>query len=231
MAMRLRSRTHPACLMVLVCLALSALMLSCGGDTPWSSWQRASEVNEDGWALYAEGDYAGAAIEFEAALEIEPAFTEALLGLAWCKSHDGEFEAALDDYDTVLASGEFETDAYAGRAAAALAATEASLAVASADSALSRSPSYEFGRHEEYNWRDLRLILAQAHFALGQYAYAQAEVDLLDPDNGLDPGDSETWVVDGLVHPTYEAALAMEIELLCSIEDIGILQHLSQVFE
>ena len=129
----------------------------------------------------------------------------------------------LAHLDEVIGTGEYVEDAFAGRAATALAASENLLAIASAESTLARDHVYEFSRHDKYNWRDLRLIMAQAYFALAQYSDAQAQVDILDPDNGLDPADSESWVVDGQTHLTYEAALAMEIEWLRSTEGGGVL--------
>jgi tetratricopeptide (TPR) repeat protein len=183
----------------------------------------ASDHNEAGWSSYANGHYTNAHASFEKALGLEAGLIEARLGLAWCEAHDGEYSTALDDFDEVMETGEYVADAFAGRAATALAVSQDSLAIASAESTLARDPVYEFSRHDKYNWRDLRLIMAQAYFALAQYSDAQAQVDILDPDNGLDPENPDSWEVDGVTHPTYEAALAMEIELLWSMEGGGAL--------
>jgi hypothetical protein len=59
---------------------------------------------------------------------------------------------------------------------------------------------------------DLHLVIAQASAQLARYADAQAELDLLDPANGLDPNDDETWVVDGTTYGTYREALFAAIE-------------------
>ena len=208
----------------LVAVSLSVLLVcvsSCGEDEGPGPGVTAAEHNEAGWTSYNNGDYAGAHSHFSEALGLDPGLTEARLGLAWCKAHEGEYCTALDAFDDVMEAGESVADAFAGRAATALAAWQESPAVASAESTLARDPAYEFVRRDEYNWRDLRLVLAQAYFALARYSDAQVQVNILDPDNGLDPGNSETWVVDGEIHPTYEAALAMEIELLWSMEDGG----------
>jgi tetratricopeptide (TPR) repeat protein len=189
---------------------------SCGDDgTPGPN---AVDLNEAGWASYAAGDVAGARQSFSRALETQGGLMEARLGLAWCEARQGDCQEAIDDYDAVIESGQHTEDAYAGRAAAALAIWDHPLAVASAGNTLARNPAYAFERYPAFEWRDLRLIVAQACFALAEYAYAQAEVDIIDPDNGLDEGDPETWVVAGKTHPTYQAALAMEIEYLWYLE-------------
>jgi hypothetical protein len=52
----------------------------------------------------------------------------------------------------------------------------------------------------------------------GAHSHAQEQVNFLDPVDGQNPVGPESWIVDGVIHPTYEAALAMEIEWLWSTE-------------
>ena len=71
------------------------------------------------------------------------------------------------------------------------------------------------------DWRDMRLLLAQCWFRLGEewFDEAQAQVDILDPANGLDPSDPATWSVGGTTFDSYGAALMtaiMELESLIS---------------
>jgi len=223
MARRPAVRSAVTWLVAVPLIALLVCVSSCGDDEGPGPGTTASDHNEAGWSSYANGDHTNARASFEKALGLEAGLIEARLGLAWCEAHDGEYSTALDDFDEVMETGEYVADAFAGRAATALAASQDSLAIASAESTLARDHVYEFSRHDKYNWRDLRLIMAQAYFALAQYSDAQAQVDILDPDNGLDPADSESWVVDGQTHLTYEAALAMEIEWLRSTEGGGVL--------
>ena len=214
----LKLGTAPAAWLVLACILCMGLVSSCGDDDVAMT---AADYNNAAWSSYAGGDYTDARSDFETALDLDPDMHEARLGIAWCDAHDAEYDEAMVGFDTVITSGDFATDAFAGRAAAAHAADLDSLAIASADSALARDADYEFSRKEEYNWRDLRLILAQACFALGLYAEAQAEVDILDPGNGLDPANETTWEVGGQAQPTYEAALALLIEALVSDEGVS----------
>jgi tetratricopeptide (TPR) repeat protein len=199
-------------------LAAILALSSCGEDEGPGSGMTAAQHNEEGWGSYLLGDYADARSHFSDALGLDPNLVEARLGLAWSEAQEGKYPSAVRDFDQVLASGVLMEDAFAGRAAAALEVPDDSLAVASAESTLARDVHYFFNRRPEYNFYDLRLILAQAYFALSRYSEAQDQVDILDPDNGLDPADSESWVVGGTGYPTYEASLAVLIEHLWAFE-------------
>ena len=69
------------------------------------------------------------------------------------------------------------------------------MAVDWADSALAIDPDYVFEHDPTFDWKDLRLILAQSYYGLSQYDEAQAQVDILNPDNTLDP-ESDTYMED-----------------------------------
>lgn len=228
MARRPVVKSTPMWLAAVPLIALLFCVSSCGKDEGPGPGMTAAEHNEAGWTSYGLHDYAGASAHFSEALGLDPALTEARLGLAWCEAQAGEYPTALDGFNEIIDTGEYVADAYAGRAATALAASEYSLAIASAESTLAIDSQYAFHRRDEYNWRDLRLIMAQAYFALAQYSNAQGQVDILDPDNGLDPGDPGTWVVDGVTHPTYEAALVMEIDVLGFMEGGGALASMAE---
>jgi tetratricopeptide (TPR) repeat protein len=198
-------------------LAVILVLASCGEDGSRSS--TAAQHNEEGWGSYILGDYAEAGSHFTEALRLDPGLFEARLGLAWTQAQQGEYVSAVDNFTELLDSGALMEDSFAGRAAVALEVPDERLAVASAESTLARAPNYFFGRRPAYNFYDLRLIMAQAYFALSEYSNAQGQVDVLDPENGLDPGNPETWMVDGVSYPTYQAALAIEIEHLWAVEN------------
>jgi len=221
MAKRAVHALRSSVLTVATALAVALLLSSCGEDE--GPGMTAAQHNEAGWASYNSRDYSGAHSHFSEALGLDPGLTEARLGLAWCSAQQGQHASALADFNEIIDTGPdtLVTDAFAGRAVTALAMESDSVAIASAESTLARSAKYSFGRHPDFDWRDLRLVMAQGYFGLAQYADAQAQVDILDPDNGLDPAVPASWVVGGNSYPTYEAALAMEIEWLWSIVGEG----------
>jgi tetratricopeptide (TPR) repeat protein len=208
----------PATIVTAFAFAVFALSLTSCGDDGAGPGLSAVELNEEAWGEYILGEYAGARALFEQAVSKDANLTEARLGLAWSDAHMGNYTASVSGFDAVIASGEHKTDAFAGRAAAALEMPDYPLSIASADSALTRDPDYFFERQAAYNSGDLRLILAQSYFALAEYGASQDQVDLIDPGNGLDPSDAETWVVGDTTYPTYESALAILIERLWSLE-------------
>ncbi len=169
-----------------------------GGTIPGLS---AAELNELGWEGMDAGAYLDARANFEAAVEKDSGLAEARLGLGWALAYTGAYADAEAAFEELL-SGSHATDAYAGRAAAVL-AIDAALAISSAQTALERDAAYAFYKRPSFDYRDLHLILAEAYFDLAQYANAQNEVDVLNPENGLDPQA-----------PDYPEALSTEIERL-----------------
>lgn len=209
-------RLNPERLLRLTCavfgLLLLALVQSCAEDGP-SPFEVAVDLNEEGWMEYGRENYAVAKIHFVDAHSLDWTMLEARLGRAWCEAHLGDYAKAVRSFEG-LKNRPTLGDGYAGLAAASLEIPDYEEAIAAAESTLAHSPEYEFHRRPSYNYLDIRLIMAQAHFALAEYADAQAQVDILDPDNGLDPAVSGSWEVEGVTYATYEAALAMRIEWL-----------------
>lgn len=201
-------------------VAVGALLfvVSCGDDNSAGPVLTADQHNEKGWAAYSVDDFIGARTHFHEALDLDPDLVESRLGLAWSAAQLAEYGVSLEEFQKVVESGEYVTDAFAGRAAPALELPDYPLAAASAESALARDPFYFFPRDSDYGHRALRLIIAQSRYALADYSSAQEQVDFIDPDNGLDPADPQSWVVIGLAYPTYQAALAVLIEHLWSLE-------------
>jgi tetratricopeptide (TPR) repeat protein len=189
-----------------VLLPMTLFLSSCGDDDDGGTIVgpifTAAELNELGWEAFDVGEYAEAVSYFQQSLDKSDGLQEARLGLGWGLTYTGEYSDAIATFDDLVSSGEYTTDAYAGQAAAAL-ATDPALAISSAEAALELDEDYEFEKQPSFDFQDLQLIIAEAHFALAQYAEAQAQVDILNPGNDLDPED-----------PDYVTDLALEIERL-----------------
>lgn len=100
--------------------------------------------------------------------------------------------------------------AYGGRAAVRLAAGNHEGAITDATAAIAADAEWSFDHGAGINVEDLHLILAQAWFGSGeeQFPQAQAQIDILDPVNGLSPLDPLSWGEA----PTYAAALLIHIQ-------------------
>lgn len=172
---------------------------------------------DDGWREFEAGNYGAAIGIFQDVLAEGDGENEARNGLGWSFAYSGDLDSARQWFDAAVARDSAMVDAEAGMSAVLLGLGDASGAAARAGAALDRDGEWSFSHRSGVDHDDLHLILAQAYFNLGEaeWSTAQAEVDLLDPANGLDPADSATW--NGL--PSYGAALLKEIEKI--EEEVG----------
>jgi tetratricopeptide (TPR) repeat protein len=167
--------------------------------------------------LFEAKDYERALASFEEAISNGYKSAEAYLGAGWSNLMLENISDAIDACNDALEEGYSKAeDAYCGLSIAYLAtlgtATDAQKAASYADSVLSIDSHYTFSHLATVNYLDVHLVRAEANLYLGDYARVQQSLDILDPDNGLDPEDSNTWVVDGRRYNTYLEALIAEIE-------------------
>ena len=216
-------RSRFGCVQLALLAAVALLMVSCSSDDTSGSGgggstgpsHSADQLNTMGWESFDIADYTQARVYFEEATTLNPNHNAARLGLAWTEAYTGDHQNAIANFQIVIDNGSYTLDGTAGKATASL-AVDADEAVSAAQSALDLDADYSFYKRPSFNALDLHLIIAEAHFTASRYPQAQDEVDILDPDNGLDPGDSDSWVVDGVLYPTYQQALLFEIEMLAS---------------
>ncbi len=189
--------------------ALLMALAGCGDggtNTPGPS----GEITlDDAWSVFEVGEYSDAVILFYEILAREPSSLLAESGLGWSFAFQGELDSAATHF-AVAAAGSSDAETYAGYAAVLLAVGNREGAIEMAEAALLEDPSWVFVHFEGVDYRDLRVILASAFFGQGPefFVNAQEEVDRLAPDNGLSPGDPESW--NG--HPSYAAAILSEIQ-------------------
>jgi tetratricopeptide (TPR) repeat protein len=172
----------------------------------------AGDSIDRGWEAFSQGDYAQAEAYFLAALDVDSTAAEAHTGLGWTRGFDGRFDEAVVSFERAVILDTNDPDAAGGLAAAALVSGNTEGAASSAELALAIDPAWVFPPRSGVDWEDLRLIIAQARSLDREYADAQDQVDLLDPENGLDPENSATWVVADVAYETYPEALLAELE-------------------
>ena len=196
-----------ACILGLLLL----LATSCGEE------KEEIDLVARGWELFEAKDYEGALASFDEAISSGYKLAEAYLGAGWSNLLLENISDAIEACNNALDEGYSKPeDAYCALCIAYLAtlatSTEAQKAASYADSVLSIDPHYTFSHLTAVNYLDVHLVRAEAYLYLGDYAKVQESLDVLDPDNGLDPEDSNTWVVDGQSYNTYLEALIAEIE-------------------
>ncbi len=177
-------------------------------------------VNE-GWQEYENGNYSQALTKFKGALShvLTQDVERAHNGLGWTYAANSldSLDKSRESFDAAIQRRANFTEAFAGRGFVYLAQKRYNSAIDDFARALELDASFAFSHNPEINANDLRLGLAEAYFFKQNLTDAQAQVDLLDPGNGLNPGSSDTWVVDGVTFATYAEALLAWIEKLKSV--------------
>ena len=157
----------------------------------------------EGWAEYGAGNYEDAIARYEVALVEDADSAEAYNGIGWCKARLGETLDAIESFKKAVVKDPENADAYAGLAGAYFADGDYERAIASAKSVLSLSPEYS-SHHDDIRTADIRVLLAECYYNVGDYTAARAQIDLLGGSGRtLDPSS-----------PTYLADLLSVIEEL-----------------
>jgi tetratricopeptide (TPR) repeat protein len=202
-------------LMLLIVAGTLALISGCGGGG--TNPPPPATLN-DAWDEFEDGDYSTAIDIFHDVLSNDSSLTEGYTGLGWSFAFDYYLDSAEAYLDIALGRDPNSVDALALLSAVKLAQTNRTEAIDNATDALDEESNWSFDHYTGIDYLDLHLILAEAYFGQGEssFALAQTQVDILDPTNGLDPEDSDTW--DG--HASYAAALLMTIQEIEA--DIGL---------
>ena len=101
------------------------------------------------------------------------------------------------------------SDAHAGLAGQSLAAGEYQSAVEHAAFVLNSTPQYKCSHNASITYSQLRLILAEGYFEMGEYSKALEQVTLLNPGHKVVP-ENKSYLED----------LALEIESLSQKLDL-----------
>lgn len=164
----------------------------------------------EAWTEFESGHYHNAITTFHEASEIEPSLSGAYLGLGWCYAMIDQMEDALSNFGLAVTKESSSPDGYAAEAFVYLVQNEYEAAIAAADEAISLGgEEYMFSQIPEVQTRNLRLLVAECYYAMGQYPEAQMQIDILRPDNNLDQNSR-----------TYKQDLLLEIEGLRSVGSV-----------
>ena len=164
-------------------LALCALMMlgACGSSDEVMDPILLPTLVDQGWSAFESGDFAGAKSDFERAIADDPTNSAAHNGLGWANMKLDDLQGAVTSFDAALTHGFIGADPHAGKAIVLrdLEPVDYAAAIASANTALGIESNYAFAHDARLDWKDLRLILAQSHFALGEYVEANSQIGVL----------------------------------------------------
>ncbi len=160
----------------------------------------------EAWVEFELEHYHAAINLFVEASEIDIISSDAYLGLGWCYAMLDKMEDSLSNLEVAVARDPKSPDAYAARAFVYLAQDEYNLAIGAANKAVAfGGEEYVFSQVPDVCARNLHVLMSECYYALGQYEDAQAQIDILDPDNDLDRNSR-----------AYKQDLLLEIETLNS---------------
>ncbi len=185
-------------LICMACLFSILVAPGCGGDDGGGPGDTAASLTASGWALFEQGEYEQAMDKFHQALGLDDEYADAYNGMGWSRAKTDSLATALWNFGMCVMNDPDLTEGYAGCAPVYrdydTEPAHFDSAIAFANTALTQESAFEFSHDEEFDWRDLRLIMAQSYYGLGEFLSAKSQVDALGGVS-LDPG-SATFVED-----------------------------------
>ncbi len=175
-----------------------------------------NDLGPAAWSKYEAGLYWEAIVLFKQLLQMVPTSFEACNGLGWCYAVPSidSLQTSLEYFRMAINLKANFPDAYAGRGFVQLALKSYAFAIDDFHTVLTANPNYVFSHNRQIDYRDIRLGLAEAYYYIQNFSAAQAQVDVLAPNNGLQMHDPTTWIVDGKNYTTYAEALLAWLEKL-----------------
>ena len=190
-------------------------LAGCGGGTgTGGSFGSAETLTFEGWDSYKGQDPDKAVELFNNALSLDPTFSDAYNGLGWLafeKAGQADTEPARarllneakESFERATAADPENVDAWVGLAGLELARDNWAAARDAANRALSLEPRY-FSSHDNIDFRNVHLVLAESYFFLGEFVETE---ETPDPNNALyhldavDPGYRKFYQENGLTAP------------------------------
>jgi tetratricopeptide (TPR) repeat protein len=169
---------------------LLVLSGGCGGDNNPTAADLAARYTAQGWDAFEVGDYSGALVKFDEALDQLSEYIPALEGRGWALAFLGEFaEARLEFVLARELSGTNRVATWAGGAFSHAALEQWDQVVEWAESAISLDATWQFSHAPDIRVTHLRYILATAYWYRGSYEQCGGQLDILEPGvvHDLDP--------------------------------------------
>ena len=172
------------------------------GGGPGGGGPTAASLTAEAWALFEAGQYGDALAKFVEALDLDDTYGDAYNGRGWTYAKMDSLAEALDEFQLAITHGLTTADPYAGRVPVYRdyeVDNHFTIAITSGESALGIAPRYEFDHDEDFDWKDLMVIIAHCCCADGDFETANAWVDSLPDGVPLDP-ESQSFKQDLLDH-------------------------------
>ncbi len=153
----------------------------CGDDNNGPTVDPYIELIDRAWFAFSEGDMTESDKRFGEAIATNKSLGDGYSGLGWVRYMNEMYPEALDLWDQAVARGFVEADAQAGRCLVLNSMNEFRQAANAGESALLIDSSFRLRGNESIEIRDVRLAVAQAYFALGEYELVLSQIESIDP--------------------------------------------------
>ena len=202
---------------IIALIAAILVAAGCGGGTGvGTASDRDQQISSEAWLAYRTGDYAKADSTFQEALSVNPSLSDALNGRGWANfslagreadtnRRTGELNTAHENFSRAVTAEPKNADAWAGLAGVELASDNYQKAVDAAQQVIRLDPNF-FSSHDNFNIREVRVILATAYFFLGKFSPAETP----DPNNAA----AQVTLLDRTFQYTTPAELILRIQEL-----------------
>lgn len=181
-------------------------IIGCSGVGTEPSNFTPAELTDQGWQNFSSANYQSALDKFEEAINKDDSFVEALSGAGWACARLLKLNNAVTYFSQGISQSSNLIDAYAGLAFVYHAQKQYSLAIASANNALTINAHWDFSHDTTLDYKDLHLIMAECYFTLLDFSNSLAQVKILNPSFSANVNTFEG-----------RAALAAEIERLRNV--------------
>lgn len=153
---------------------------SSGGDNG-PTGPSADELITEGWQAFENGDFQTAYDKFNGARQQDASLVEIYSGLGWSLLRLDNLAQAKTEFNVGTTKTDVPADLYAGGAFVLNALKDYRGSNLQADLAFSREQNWTFSHGTGLNADDLRVLKAQNHFLLTNFALSLSEVKKLNP--------------------------------------------------
>lgn len=167
-----------------------------------------------GWEAFETGNYSDAEDYFRQYVQFNSTSVEGFTGLGWSQLKLDSLENSINSFSNALDINEDYINALSGLILSLYQTRDDIPVTIYGEQLFEQDSLYIFEHDTSYNYRDIHLILADSYNSLEMTEDAQIQVDIIFPENGLDPSVSASWLVDNITYLTYEEALTAVIEYL-----------------
>ena len=176
-------------------LFLIMALYGCGGEDEAVVRPNADTYVAQGWIEYAAGSYEAAIEKFKFALTKDPENVNAYNGIGWSYARLEKVSDSIENFKKATTRDPQNADAYAGLAGVYFISGNYEQTIACAKQVLRIKIDYQ-SPHDKMKANNIRLLLAESYYNLGDYASAKSQIEQLGVSgNTLDPG-SPTYLSD-----------------------------------